>query len=527
MSYHNGGNRNRPKDPNYGSGGVRRGSTARIQREPIDPDKQMKEALYTSGGEFTLPNGRGYVGYYHIHPEQGAMVGRYHSTRNHDALEPIVRDGGNDEGGNGNGNGGEGFDGGGGGNGNGGGGNGDGGGGEGGGEGFGGEGEGGGEGGDPEEPETISKSHYSGETIAFSHNGGFWKTRYSFTPTCYGVLDNIMVSANGTSPFPSSEGAEDLLFWEHPETNIVHNQFYGRTFPSKVSVVSNQDPSSVKIFKSISLESDSGKWRGMCSTNINSYLGENADEIQMGTIEGFTRKEGTEYSELPRSVVNSESHIDFACIVSEIITEDTVYTPLTNYTASQTDYDAVAPNYFIWEVDIEQAPNTSISGGRGTIALFQVGDLFSYFNLSGEVFEYDFSNPSAYSLAISHNAVHVHRCNSSGYLTFGGRVPENWDNSALPALMSNFTMNPPPGFDETTRASLFVVSNPNVNGDAMRGHYLYLDLVCNLDASHEKSNIMELFAINVDYESTKLDAAKIRKAAKQPTAKKTAPKGKK
>jgi len=518
MSYHNGGNTSR--GTNYGSGGVRRGSTGRIQREPIDPDKQIKEALYTSGGEFTLPNGREYVGYYHVHPEQGAMVGRYHSARPHDTLEPIVRGGGDDEEGDGNG-----------GNGNGGNGNGNGGdGGDGnGGNGGDGNGNGGNGNGDEDDDDSIfSPSHYTGETIAFSHNGGFWKTRYSFTPTCYAVLDNDMISTNGTSPFSDSS---DYLFWHHPDVHEKHNSFYGRSYPSKISVVSNQDPSSVKIFKSISLESDSGQWRGMCSTNINSYLGENADEIQMGTIEGFTRKEGTEYSELPRSVVNSESHINFACIVSEIITEDTTYTPLTNYTATQTDYNAVAPNYFIWEVDIEQAPNTSINGGRGSIALFQSGDSFSYFNLDGQVFEYDFDNPASYLQAINNNAVHVHRCNSNSYLTFGGRVQSigDWDISGLPNIISPFIIDPPGGFDETDRAALYVLSNPNVHGDPMRGHYLYLDLICDLDKSKSQmgSNSMELFAVNVDYESTKLDAAKIRKAVKQPTAKKTAPKGKK
>ena len=523
MPYHNGGNRNRSSGPNYGSGGVRRGSTARVQREPIDPDKQIKEALYTSGGEFTLPNGREYVGYYHIHPDKGAMVGRYHSARPHDTLEPIVRGGGDDEEGDGKG-----------GNGNGGNGNG--------GNGNGGNGNSGDDGNGDEDGDDsiVNRSHYTGETIAFSHNGGFWKTRYSFTPTCYAVLDNDMISTNGTSPFAESD-ANDRLFWHHPDVNETHNNFYGRRYPSKVSVVSNQDPSSVKIFKSISLESDSGQWRGMCSTNINSYLGENADEIQMGVIEGFTRKEGTEYSELPRSVVNSESHINFACIVSEIITGDTTYTPLTNYTATQTDYNAVAPNYFIWEVDIEQGPNTSINGGRGSIALFQSGDSFSYFNLDGQVFEYDFDNPASYLQAINNNAVHVHRCNSNSYLTFGGRVQSigDWDNTDLPNVILPFIMDPPGGFDETEiigfpsfRAALYVLSNPNVYGDPMRGHYLYLDLICDLD-KHKSlpnggaRNSMELFAVNVDYESTKLDAAKIRKATKQPTAKKTAPKGKK
>ena len=45
--------------------------------------------LYTSGGEFLLPNGQAYVGLYHIHPGKGPMVGRVHVPTQHDVLTPI------------------------------------------------------------------------------------------------------------------------------------------------------------------------------------------------------------------------------------------------------------------------------------------------------------------------------------------------------------------------------------------------------------------------------------------------------
>jgi len=45
--------------------------------------------LYTSGGEFLLPNGQSYVGLYHIHPDKGPMVGRVHIPTQHDILTPI------------------------------------------------------------------------------------------------------------------------------------------------------------------------------------------------------------------------------------------------------------------------------------------------------------------------------------------------------------------------------------------------------------------------------------------------------
>ena len=42
--------------------------------------------LYTNGGEYTLPNGKNYVGFYHIHPEKGPMVGATHTNQSHDIL---------------------------------------------------------------------------------------------------------------------------------------------------------------------------------------------------------------------------------------------------------------------------------------------------------------------------------------------------------------------------------------------------------------------------------------------------------
>jgi len=48
--------------------------------------------LYTTGGEFTLPDGSGYVGYYHIHPDNGPMVGSEHTDQPHDRLT-IVKEG--------------------------------------------------------------------------------------------------------------------------------------------------------------------------------------------------------------------------------------------------------------------------------------------------------------------------------------------------------------------------------------------------------------------------------------------------
>ena len=44
--------------------------------------------LYTEGKEYTLPNGKEYIGFYHIHPEKGPMVGANHKDEFHEILIP-------------------------------------------------------------------------------------------------------------------------------------------------------------------------------------------------------------------------------------------------------------------------------------------------------------------------------------------------------------------------------------------------------------------------------------------------------
>tara|TARA_R110001592_G_scaffold193326_1_gene440500 strand:- start:67 stop:963 length:897 start_codon:yes stop_codon:yes gene_type:complete len=54
----------------------------------LEPDTQ--ENLYTSGKELKTPDGKEYIGPYHVHPEKGPMVGATHIKKKHDLLTPII-----------------------------------------------------------------------------------------------------------------------------------------------------------------------------------------------------------------------------------------------------------------------------------------------------------------------------------------------------------------------------------------------------------------------------------------------------
>ena len=84
-------------------------------------------------------------------------------------------------------------------------------------------------------------------TIAFSHKGGFWKTRYSFYSYCYAFIDRLFFSFN------QAFGRQPI--WEHNSEITARTNFYGAAGGSSIAVSFNDKPSRNKIYKSLSLES--------------------------------------------------------------------------------------------------------------------------------------------------------------------------------------------------------------------------------------------------------------------------------
>lgn len=85
-------------------------------------------------------------------------------------------------------------------------------------------------------------------TLAFSHKGGYWKTRYSFYSYCYAFLDRIFLSFNqvfNTNPV-----------WRHDSDTANRTSFYGQAADgSAMALTFNEKPSRNKIYKAMSLES--------------------------------------------------------------------------------------------------------------------------------------------------------------------------------------------------------------------------------------------------------------------------------
>jgi hypothetical protein len=398
-------------------------------------------------------------------------------------------------------------------------------------------------------------ANYTGKTIAFSHKGGFWKTRYSYTPTCYAVVDNVMISTNKTSLDTSTNST--AFFWEH-EVNAKRNVFYETQYKSSLTLVSNQDPSAVKLFKALSLESNSKDWVGTAATNINP-AGSPQNELQLGSIKGFVTKEGNQYSELPKSLNNSNSNLDYVCQLDSII-DSSMLTGLDELSAdlnndgvvdvsdiliflgqfggldplgiADLDLDgtvttndlllltaqfgtftsnADSSNLFFdlsqpllslvasgWAASVlSSSLNTPLLGGGGSQAVF-VSALEDVYTLSYSSNAWNFVNFVSETTVFNVNSpyVYVHSYTSDGNVILG--VSGDVTLDAITALIS-FTNSLGPEWDTI---QLYSITSPDINGDPMRGQYLHLHL------ENDSTTPVETYAINVDFENTKLDGSK-------------------
>lgn len=89
-------------------------------------------------------------------------------------------------------------------------------------------------------------------TIAYDIRGNYWSTRYSYIPEqIVSLSDAVYTFKNG-------------IIYEHNPT-VARNTFYGVAAPSIVEVISNFNPSMVKVYEAISLEGNSNAWS--CTLN--------------------------------------------------------------------------------------------------------------------------------------------------------------------------------------------------------------------------------------------------------------------
>lgn len=132
----------------------------------------------------------------------------------------------------------------------------------------------------------------SNKTLVFDEMTKGWTSFRSYNPDMMVGLGNKFYSFKGGN------------IYEHHSDNVPRNNFYGEQFSSKMSTVLNDNPSEVKVFKTLELEGNQS-WTALIKAYISGeedFSFCNIDEVN------FVKKEGIWYAE----VRGNEDTADFS-----------------------------------------------------------------------------------------------------------------------------------------------------------------------------------------------------------------------
>lgn len=335
-------------------------------------------------------------------------------------------------------------------------------------------------------------------TYSFSTSGNFWKTKYSFEPDCYGSTDNYFLSMKPIQPIIPGYGNARFC-WLH-NSNQSRNKFYEQSFPSRFSVVSNQDPSMEKVYKAISIESNQNVFEAVLYTNLD-LSASSVTKPQQTDKRSFSAREEGLYASVGPSLINSTRNFGVIGRISG------VPIPLNSSGLSQNKFiKTIESGYAYKAFKIQIVGNSSSvnesSKYKAAFSTFSPSagmSLPKFISYSGNtVLENEFSVGECYSRSSYHIAAirsNVNVAYPDTYIVIGYRASQQND-------LSNPATNSLRGFD--TGNIIYYVSNPAIDGDDIRGKYSMI-------AVETKQNMyntpFELFAVNAEFAQSKLDAS--------------------
>jgi hypothetical protein len=362
----------------------------------------------------------------------------------------------------------------------------------------------------------LSEAQYhtrNGVTLGFSIRSNVWRSRYSYTPTCYSTVDNIMVShmrpndPNNTQLDGPHYYMSNSFSWNHELDSDLSFYLYGAN--SQVEVVSNYNPSAVKIFKAISIEGDGG-WTGNSYTNV----GRGGPPEQSSFQFEFDVRENNLYSHIPPSTtveslnnqmmfvgfVNTADLLEMVDSIDDHIVDisDEPETPLLEKTFSS--YPTIK-----WTIPLATHPKSSIPTSEDTALWFgfpnDAGQISGFASLQ-EVFP---STSSAHGGVTNYNGSHEDNVlRPIGYDSATNSIELMTEmNYELASGEADESLGIPNLIDYIVNSTtaqmipIYVSQNARKTGEIMRGPYLGVNL----------SGEGEIFAINVEFEKTKLDGS--------------------
>lgn len=317
----------------------------------------------------------------------------------------------------------------------------------------------------------------SSATIAYSHSGGFWKTKYSYISSWFGRVGKIFYSSEASS---SSKAA-----WKHNSDTVQRTRFYSTDTSvspvgSGISVSFNKNVSQNKIYKSLSVEGTSN------ISGVNSFVvNSDSSDKKSGSIGRLTNKGGILYGHIGSSSTYVDgSNISFVGTISskafrEASLKD-VYFYITSNGPLKTNTSSL---YVIY--DPGSGTWSSLDGTSFTLtSVKKYGDhgtpVDEFVHTNGEV---DLSAETSFASSIL-NGYEVRMT-----------LP---DVTIASSVAQKITQLYGTGTD---LLQLFEITPQEINGAPPRGQYAQV----NISLGYEP---YELFALNLNYEPTDLDHSK-------------------
>ena len=151
------------------------------------------------------------------------------------------------------------------------------------------------------------------QTVALNNSENFWSTRLSYVPSMMAWIKQHHVSCPQAGITP---------FWKHDESASTNNEFYGEeAVPSVIGITFNDNPSTNKIYKALSIETpDINKIEGVNTFVPNSGTG-NAT-VKTVVLTALKAKGGIVYGGVPgeqRKTVANIQYLGIATGAQEVV----------------------------------------------------------------------------------------------------------------------------------------------------------------------------------------------------------------
>ncbi len=308
------------------------------------------------------------------------------------------------------------------------------------------------------------------KTIGFNDKKNIWTSKYDYESSNYASLDKQFFSCRKTV-----EASDDVVCWEHHK-NSANNNFYGAQYSSAIAVSFNDSPSQNKLYKTFSVE---------------------GSENLKGSFHTFTTSETLQPGQTPLTVnvdtLKNKGGILYGNIPKDPRIKANVNMKFIGSTSRDTTTQALGQDLYRFNGVVG---NTAFTLDQSTKFAFVFGNSISPVVIA----------PNGGSVSLQENT-DFYTLNS-GFLC---PSPAELDSQGIDELSGKGII-----FKATLQAyatflsslqntdgivSIFAITDPEINGDFLRGQYAeaYIRL---------GSDNFELYSMNVNYEPTDLDHSK-------------------